>query len=302
MPDPLNPAGDTAANPGSTGTGSPSGTSTAQPPSSSTPQPGSPGAAAPGAGSGEAATGAGAGGAGASGTGTPPEDRSNWIPPYRVQEMSRRAATLERQLAIEQARTRALAGLPAEQPRFEDTLSPEDRELRQGFLKLFPEFKVLMEHGDKLAKLAPAADDLLTRGDEQWVREGHRTLRTLSTAYAKHIGAESLEPASQRRLGALFQDWLESDPQLASRYAYGDDRLVDEFIDDLDKSFLSPVRRQGQAGAETTAQQVGSVTRPPAQGQPGARGVQRPDPHAAPPNEDEVHARAFQGMRTALGR
>lgn len=307
MPDERNPAGDSAANPGSTGTGTTSGTQTATGTSTSTPQPGQgAGTGSPGAGTGTggAATGAGAG---AGGNGQPgstrfeyDEDRSNWIPPHRLQAVSQRARTIEQQLAIERARTRALAGLEPEAPSFEDSLSPEDRELRNGLIKLFPELDLLRKHGEKLAKIAPNADRLLSMGDEQWTREGHRTLRSLSKEYATHIGADTLTPRQQRQLGALFYDWLESDELLAERYAYGDDKLIADFISDLDSNFLAPVRRQGQAGGEETAQRVGQQPRAAAQSTQTQRGQQPPDPHAAPPNEDEVHSRAFAGIRAAL--
>lgn len=298
---------------GSTGTSgaapvspSPVATPTGAAPASPTPS----GAAAP-----TGAAPAGTGGPAPSTPGSPAvprrfeytEDRSSWVPPHRLNEITQQA----RQAALEARRYRAMleagTGVTLRQP---ENIDPRIADAREAFEQVFPgsgefftralprlmQLAQAMEQGNISPEMFQRLPDALSATDHQWRQHGRQVLNTVYSEMAKDYGVESLSPYQQRVLGTAFTDWLSQDVQLQERYANNDPNLVKEFLTEYRSGFVDPLRRSADAATIARGRMTGALPAVPRTG--GA-----PPPPASPaPVGDEVHDRAWAAFAAANQR
>lgn len=235
------------------------------------------GAAGTGSGAAGAATGSGAGtgsgtssqGAGqaASTTGyTYKEDRSDWFPKHRYDDVNGKYQAaenarrdLERQLNEERGRVRALAGV--------ETPDPGQQKLeaiRQQFLQLFPQLKPFVEMDeDRLGALLSAPDAVGAAQAAElrgWQKHGDTSVDYLSERIADAYGADKLSAEQSAGVRSAFTEWLGNKVQgeinasggresaTLARYERGDNGLLDEFANGFTKQWVEPARRTALSG------------------------------------------------------
>lgn len=216
--------------------------------------------------------------------GGPPEDRSTWVPPYRLRETQERAQQLitaretehQRQLEQLQSQVRALVGV---QP--PDT--SEEAQIRQRFSQVFPELAQLAEKSKDLLAYLERAGDLETQVDHYWKTHARTATERLFDFAEKSMG-NPLTIDGKRLLHASFTGHIQQSPELAERYA-NDPRLIEEFWQAFTSNFIDPVRR---AATTTVAGRA-----PQALPQDTPAGVPRPGPAPKPNNMDERAAQAW---------
>jgi hypothetical protein len=246
---------------------------------------GTPGAGATGAGAeGQAGASGTPGAAGTAGTTVPAgapgakqftyaEDRTDWIPRHRFNEVSQRAQkaqTLEQQLQESQRRIQALAGVA---PQNGD--EPEAAQVREAFGKLFPHLAKLDDKQiEKIMRLAEQGDQIESTTQHYWKQRGQEMVGRLEAKVAETLGADELSPRQKQRLGEFYVASLNRDHAIAQRegrqsdlvrrHEQGDPKLIEELAKEFEEDFIAPVRRHA------TVQNVNRVT----QRVPGARGSQ----------------------------
>lgn len=186
---------------------------------------------------------------------TYPEDRSRWVPPYRLEEQNRRYQELERRYGGLEGRVRALMGL--EQPQ-----DPRGAEIRAALMQVMPELGMLLDprNGSQLQRVLELAqsgqlDNLLSSDSAGWSRHAFQMTNSAVDAYAKAVGvpADKLPQRALTKLASELKGFIEEDGsgQRLQRYEAGDPRLIGEFIEDLTGFFIAPVRQaQTQLGAQ----------------------------------------------------
>jgi len=215
-------------------------------------------------------------GAPAGGTNTTPadktfsfkEDRTDWIPPHRLSETSRkaqeaeqRAQQLQQQLETEQKRVRAAMGIDPKDPKAEE--ATQVREALKG---------VLTELGldlDALKGLTKAQVQQLLAGSEQatsasnMLYERHRDemfdkvedgiqsklgveklsdrqVNAIRTAYAQQCAASY---QTRERLVAQGRENEIDENDFIGRHLKGDPALVKEFVEEFLNDWYEPARR-----------------------------------------------------------
>lgn len=234
-----------------------------------------------GAGSGTGTAGAGAGsGAGTgqststAGTGTGrettgytyKEDRSDWFPKHRYDEVNARydaAETarkdLESKLAAADARVRALAGVEPTDPG-----QAKIDAVRQNFSQVFPELAWLLElspeEREALRQAPNAAESARAAELRGWTKHGDTAVEYLGDRIADAYGADKLSPEQAAGVRENFTNWLQAkiQPELnatqgresatLARYERGDNSLYDEFVTQFTKQWVEPARRTAVAG------------------------------------------------------
>jgi hypothetical protein len=276
-------AGTPSAGTGETGGGTPSPTPTTSP--SGTPQASQPAAGTPAAGQPAA---------------TPAqrrfeyqEDRSNWVPPHRLRETSTRVQQLERELYAQQQRVAALAGVqPPQAP--ED---PETAAIRQQFERLYPGLAKLNERAERLAALAEMDPQSMTSAQEHyWESLGRQTFNRLDEKVQSLIGGE-LTPFARRTMQSAFAAYIQSDQDLAVRYAGQDPKLLDDFLKEYQTGFLDPYRRTITTQQAPRHERVRNLPR-------GGNSTAIPGGGPAqlkPADTDEYHGAAFRAFTQGNG-
>jgi hypothetical protein len=207
------------------------------------------------------APGAGGGGAAAGAPTTPTgfsyaEDRSQWIPPHRLNEVSTRYRTLAEQNRDLERRYRALAGL--EQPR-----NQQHDAVRQQFGEVFPELAPLLQSPDALGQILELVKsgrlaEMQGTVEAYWGRHAQTTARELVNQFAKSAGVDvaSLSPRAHNRMALHLKAFIEEDPsgQRQSRFEMADPSLIEEALADMNGLFIDPVRRSTAAAAARTVE------------------------------------------------
>lgn len=180
--------------------------------------------------------------------------------------------------------------------------SPEVRDIKERFYKVFPQFKVLADAIEKdpevVAKMVQALDvvpQVRQDSEQRWVAAGHAALRSLAAEGAKIYGVEALSPEASKLHQASFINWLEQDPELRQRYMDGDtEALVKEYWQAVNKHMLDPIRRSAAAQAQARGERIRRVpTSGPGTGVVGQGGAPKPK------TEDELHDQAWDALQAA---
>lgn len=232
---------------------------------------------------------AGAGGAGAGEkTFSFKEDRSDWIPRNRLNEVSgkfteaeKRALKAEADLESERKRTRALAGLEPEDPKAKDT-----EEIKAALLGMFPGLSAIQNlTPDQLQEVMEAAQTARNSSQSSWARHAATMLNDLESDVAQQIGAVDgkLTPTQKRNLQRSYREeaqqsvierqaamkrgeretleTLPSDNDFLARHEAGDKTLLKEFAKAFLGDWFEPARRS------VTAQQARRSMRPVPRGE-----------------------------------
>lgn len=276
-----------------------------------------------GSGTGTAGTGAGSGtgtgtGSSSAGTGTGrettgytyKEDRSDWFPKHRYDEVNARydaAETarkdLESKLAAADARVRALAGVEPTDPG-----QAKIDAVRANFSQVFPELAWLLElspeEREALRQAPNAADTVRQQELRGWTKHGDSAVDYLSERIADAYGADKLSAEQATGVRNNFSNWLQAkiQPELdasqgresatLARYERGDNALYDEFVKDFTKQWVEPARRTAVAGQTSRIRAV-----------PDSRGrgqvtstLQKPGPDASLDDRIAFAAKRFQEL------
>lgn len=179
------------------------------------------------------------------------EDRSKWIPPHRLTEVSTKAQQAESRAQQLQTQLQALVGATPADPK-----TQEAETIKAQFFELFPGMKSLAQLSpEQLQQLldAPkqvgAANEFVSRS---WQRHGKQQLTSLVAAVSDAVGSD-LSDRAQGRLKAAFTDTIEREAQKAQetgeisdlfqRYIDGDETLVEEFAKEWAEDYFVPARR-----------------------------------------------------------
>jgi uncharacterized protein YeeX (DUF496 family) len=228
-------------------------------------QQGNSNAGAAGAGAGAAgvtgAQGDGQQGNGSTGTGqgnpgkqfTYNEDRTDWIPRHRLNEVSRKAQDYERQLQEAQRRIEALAGVSGRSQQ-----DPQLEEVREAFKNTFPHLAKLDDRRiDRLLKLAEQSDQIEETTNHYWRSQGQKMTDALAGKLAEELGVEQLSPRQKSRFQEFYVNTLNRDfarsqaegrpSELLKRHEAGDQTLIEELAKEFVEDFVEPVRRRATA-------------------------------------------------------
>lgn len=203
------------------------------------------------------------------------EDRTDWTPRHRLNEVSTRATKAEQerdalkaQLERESGRVRALAGVEKQDPK-----EQEKEELRNIIYELAPELGALKGlTREQLQEVMDAAKSARGASQASWERHALGMLGELDTEAADILEVEKLTPTQQNSLRRAYReaaqdalqtraaamqrgerDTLEtiaSDRDFVARHEAGDKALVKEFVKAYLDDWYEPARR-----AVTTSQQ-----------------------------------------------
>jgi len=248
---------------------------------------------APGAGDGAPAAGA----APASGGFSYAEDRSQWIPPHRLSEVTTRFRTLAEQNRELDRRVRALTGI--EQPR-----NTQHDAVRQQFAEVFPEMAPLLQDPKALAQVLELAksgqlDELRGTAEAYWGRHAQTTARELVTQFAKSSGVDvsTLSPRVQNRMALHLKAFIEEDHtgQRQHRFEMADPSIVTECLADMDGMFLDPLRRSTAAAAARNLEQNRRLP------EAGVRGAVPPNPERPAQTKAERREAARQFVLSNRG-
>lgn len=183
-------------------------------------------------------------------TGVPGEDRSGWVPPYRIREtreaaareaqaqFAQREAQYEAQLKQVQSQLHALVGVQPPQ-------NPEVDQVRQQFAQLYPGLAKMEERSAQLEELLSRSGDLETQTSHYWQTYGRQTMDRLFEHAATSLGSPLTEEG-KRALHSSFVGFVQSSPEMQNRYA-SDPSMVEDFWKAFSSSFIDPVRRSASA-------------------------------------------------------
>lgn len=261
---------------------------------------GSTGTAGAGAGSGGASgTPATGSGAAATGTGTPSgeaartgaatsgftykEDRSDWVPKHRFNEVNQKAARVTEYEAAIAERDRKIAALAGVTP--QDPNATKTEQLRAAMVDLFPQLGHLKDLTDEQMQRLLQSPDQASRAVEieqrEQARHGKAQMTALYLEIAEHIGADELSADQKADLRDGFSSWLKAkcnaeiqstgDSATLTRYENGDPDLLREFAKRHSANWVEPARRKLTANTVARTRPV-----PNSQGRAQVTSLQRP--------------------------
>jgi hypothetical protein len=193
------------------------------------------------------------------------EDRSQWIPPHRLREVSEKQRQAEARAQQLETQVQALVGA---RPKGDDEQRAE--QIKGAFYQLFPKAKTLMELSDEqLQKLLTAADKAESVGEyvnQSNERLAKQTIGRLFSEVADVIGNQ-LSDESKDDLKAVFGSYIQREVQKAEhtgtispelqQYLDGDESLVKAFAKKWADRWFTPARRQ------VVSQEVGRAKKVP---------------------------------------
>lgn len=149
----------------------------------------------------------------------------------RLQQIQQENEATRRQL-------QALVGVQPQQTSQAD-------QVKQQFFQLFPNAKNLFEKAETLEKLAERLPDLEEQQNHYWGAYGRQALGQLFSTAEQTLGGP-LNDVGRNHLRNAFISYLQSDPQLAMRYAE-DPSIVTDFWKEFSSGLIDPVRRTATA-------------------------------------------------------
>lgn len=225
-------------------------------------------------------------GAGAEKTYSYKEDRTDWVPRHRMNEVSggKTKAEQERdaargELEIERKRVQALSGVTPQDPK-----AAEQTAIRDAIMQLVPEIGLLKGMTkEQLQEILDAAQTARTSTQATWERHATTMMNDLDAEAAKTLGTDKLTPTQQGRLRGAYGDEARAamyvrqeqkqrgerqslettaqDNDFIARHERGDKTLIKEFTKAFLDDFYEPARRQ------VTAQQARRQFRPTPRGE-----------------------------------
>lgn len=205
------------------------------------------------------------------------EDRSDWLPRNRFNEVNTKATKAEQErdqlrgeLEAERKRVAALAGVNPQDPK-----SKETEDIRAAMHEMFPHLKALEGlTAEQLQEVFEAAASAKTTSQASWERHAEEMFTALETEAGSKIGSEKLTPTQQRAIRRAYRE--EAQITLAarkkaaesgdtsydlrgdfiSRHERGDKSLIKEFVKAFMDDWYEPAVRS------VTAKQAQRNSRP----------------------------------------
>lgn len=193
------------------------------------------------------------------------EDRSNWIPKSRFDEINTRGQqtnaqllTTQQELASERKRVQALAGVTPQDPNEQNA-----EKVRNAFYEMFPAFKHFAKLSDEqIQQLVSTPDrmqDISQAEQRRWQQHGNQQVAAISEQVADALGMDKLSPRQESTLRTSFTAWLKSTAgaefqasngqgsDTLRRYEDGDSTVIESFVKEYVADFITPARRQATA-------------------------------------------------------
>lgn len=228
-----------------------------------------------------------------------PQVPDGYVPSYRLRE-AREAAAREASTKY----TSEMAGVKAELDRYRQQIAaltgvnqPQTTEsdtIKQQFFQLFPWAKKLEDRFGDFESLVDKSQDMDAQINHYWTAHGNATMDRLFKLANESVGVPLGEEA-KRQLHSSFVGFIQSSPELTSRYAT-DPSIVDDFWKSFSSAFVDPVRRANSAGI---VQRAAGVTRLP---QDSPSGAPQSSPAPKLNGLDERAAAAWAEFTTRTGR
>lgn len=224
------------------------------------------------------------------------EDRSDWLPRHRFNEVSTKTRTLETALAERDRQIAALTG-----SRTPDPNESKAQQIKENFFNLpgMGIFRKLSELSDEqLDRLLQTPDHVeaaRNHEQQQWKRYGDQQVDTISEQVAEAIGVDALDEDQKTDLRVSFTNFIKSqvsrelqqavdrygDEAVARdqrrfsdtlrKYEDGDQKLLEAFVTRYTKNWVEPARRSSTARTATRTRAV-----PDGSGRATVTSVQRP--------------------------
>jgi hypothetical protein len=192
------------------------------------------------------------------------EDRTDWVPRTRINELGGKIKTLEQQLAEHSDfRTRLGSAFGVNQPNGEEK---EIAEAKEALFKVFPNLKVLEKlDPQRFEQLLSGVDSAKAATQAQWDRHATQMLTNLGSEVADALGVEKLTPTQEKNLSRAFREeardcaiardraaktgdqTYDERNDFISRYERGDATLLKEFAKAFLGDWVEPGRRMGAA-------------------------------------------------------
>jgi hypothetical protein len=225
-------------------------------------------------------------GAGAEKTFSYKEDRTDWVPRHRLNELTggktkaeQERDTARAELDTERKRVLALSGVTPQDPK-----AQEASQIRDAILELVPEIGLLKGlTKEQLNEILDAAQTARTSSQATWERHATTMLNDLDSEAGKILGTDKLTPTQQGRIRRAYRDeamqametrqeqmergerrsldTTAQDNDFVARHERGDKTLIKEFTKAFLDDFYEPARRQ------VTAQQARRQFRPTPRGE-----------------------------------
>lgn len=167
------------------------------------------------------------------------DDRGNWIPPHRFNEVNTRYQTektqreqLAAQLADANRRIQALAGVQQVSPQ-----ELEVSEIRQALSQVIPGIdKLSPEMIERLVSIAQNGEQLEDTNRTIWRNHGTKMIRSAQDRIAEKLNVDGLTDRQKKRIGREYVTFIEENAANGSmdRHEAGDEALIDDFV----KAFL----------------------------------------------------------------
>jgi len=200
------------------------------------------------------------------------EDRTDWIPRHRFNEVStqaQRAKQLEADIVERDRKIAALAGTQTPDPD-----SKKAEAIREAFFNLpgmgiMRKFSALTdEQVDRLLAVPDHAEAATQAELRQWQRHGNEQVAYIGDKIAEAMNMDELTPRQTTAMRTQFSAWIKSrataeietegQSKTISRYEDGDAKLLDEFVKEYTDDFIAPARRTAAAHTSTRTRAVPS--------------------------------------------
>ena len=221
-----------------------------------------------------------------------PEDRSNWVPPYRLREVSSKheqalaneRATFAAEKAALQRQLQALTGVLPPQ-------NPEIDQVKNQFKQVFPELSEIGSQSEAIKELIALKDELRAAMQHQWATHNRSAMSSLYKLADATYG-NPLNDDAKHALGSSFVGYLQSNPDAYDQYQQDPVTVVENFWKAFTDRFISPIQR-----AQTVATQGRIAGNIPQDTPSGAIPVSSP---VKPQNTDERMAAALATYKSKL--
>lgn len=214
------------------------------------------------------------------------EDRSDWVPKHRFNEVNtqaQEAKTLREQIKDRDLKIAALAGVTPAEPGA-DRKKAIDAAFREQYPHLVPLLDLPKEAIERLTQVPQQVDRVSESEKREWARHGKSQMTSLYGQVADAIGSDTLNKEQQSDLQVSFGSWfrarcqseIDASPERISetlqRYEEGDPELLKEFVKRYTDNWVEPARRR-------VTQQTLTRTRPTpnSQGRAQVTSVKKPE-------------------------
>lgn len=215
------------------------------------------------------------------------EDRSKWIPPHRLTEVSEKARKADEARVAAEARAtereRQLHIMTGGKP-----VDPEEAELEQiraRVVQLFPVLgKLTEEQLDKVLGLAEQQDSVQDSNVKIWRNHATTMLNGVYGEIEKGLGGGELSDRQRQKIYLAYRERAANDQDFLTRHEDGDQKLIQEFAKEWLDDFVEPARRMA------TQSQIERGRRVPSGGRTGPVASQKPKLNLA---DDDVFGEAL---------